>query len=335
MLTKRQKIFLILSANILIFLAVFLLLELAVRVFVPESIPLGNQTRQFWTHDSLLGWAHRKGISGIQNIQGKEIQVSINSKGLREDEVEYSPDSRYRILLLGDSFGWGFGVELNDRMSNRIEDQLDSLEIINASVAGYSTDQQLLYYQHEGYKYHADLVMVLFCENDFLGNTLRRIHWYNKPLFTAEGDSLLLSNVPVPELSFYQRVRRFLSGKSHLLSLLLKRIAFINTSSYSNDLNEADYAGIITEKILKSLKNAVSNDKAELLLVAIPMSEKLNNTLREIADRNRIRYLDLTPFFTDQNDIIIPGDGHWNARGNKIAAYAVIQAIKGGMSERR
>lgn len=335
MLTKKQKIVTILSANILIFLGVFFLLEIAVRIFLSESLPLGNQSRQFWMHDSLLGWVHQKGMTGIQRFGDEEVHIAINGNGLRDDDIVYTRNSRYRILLLGDSFGWGFGINREFRMSELIEGQIDSLEIINASVAGYSTDQQLLYYQDEGYKYQADAVVVLFCENDFLGNTVPRIHWYNKPFFTHEDDTLLLRNVPVPELTYYQRLRKFLSGKSHFLSFMLKRISFVNASSYSYEGLEVYHAGVITEKLLSRLQTSVKANNAELILIAIPMPEVPLSILRGIAQRNQINFLDLAPFFIDQKDFIIPDDGHWNNRGNKIAADAIMQAMNGGLLERR
>lgn len=335
MLTKKQKFLTILSANILIFLAIFILLEAAVRLFLPESYPLGNETRQYWRYDSLLGWAHQGGMNGIQRIRDQEVRISINSHGLRDDEIGYARNFKNRILLLGDSFGWGFGINREFRMSELIEGQIDSLEIINASVAGYSTDQQLLYYENEGYKYQADAVVVLFCENDFLGNTVPRIHWYNKPFFTYEDDTLLLRNVPVPELTYYQRLRKFLSGKSHFLSFMLKRISFINASSYANEDMDITHTAVITEKLLSCLQTSVKANNAELILIAIPMSEVPLSILQGIAQRNQINFLDLSPFFIDQKDFIIPDDGHWNNRGNKIAADAIIQAINGGLLERR
>ena len=41
------------------------------------------------------------------------------------------------MLILGDSFGWGYGVEHHERFSKILEDAHPDWEIINASVTGF------------------------------------------------------------------------------------------------------------------------------------------------------------------------------------------------------
>src|SRR4030095_12115366 len=98
------------------------------------------------------------------------VEVSINSHGQRDDEYPVERTGKRRMFVLGDSLGWGFGVELHERFSERMEDIHPDWEIINASVSGYSTDQELLYLQHQGMVFAPDVVLLLFHPNDFEGN---------------------------------------------------------------------------------------------------------------------------------------------------------------------
>lgn len=185
----------------------------------------------------MIHWAGR--IKSVQKdfrlYRGKLSPITINSKGLRDGEYSFDRNDKKRILVLGDSFAWGFGVTEKERFSELLESKLGNSEIFNAAVAGYSTDQQFLYYVNEGYKFNPDIVLLLFCENDFIGNNVDKIYWYNKPKFTVDNDSFVLTNVPVPELSFYQKLRRFLSGKSYFLSFMIKRLSIFSVQSFSEE----------------------------------------------------------------------------------------------------
>ena len=55
-----------------------------------------------------------------------KVQVKINSKGLRDNEYPYEkPDDTYRILMLGDSFTFGYGVNIEDTMAKVLEENLN------------------------------------------------------------------------------------------------------------------------------------------------------------------------------------------------------------------
>jgi len=45
------------------------------------------------------------------------VEVVINSKGMRDGEHSMVPTGKRRMLILGDSFGWGYGVEHHERFS--------------------------------------------------------------------------------------------------------------------------------------------------------------------------------------------------------------------------
>lgn len=76
-----------------------------------------------------------------------------------------------------------------------------SVEVINGSTAGYSTDQEYLFFESEGHKYDADLVLVFFYYNDLFFNTTGMGTGRKpKPFFDVDGDRLTLRNTPVPRL---------------------------------------------------------------------------------------------------------------------------------------
>lgn len=103
-----------------------------------------------------------------------EYVLKINSRGLRDYEYSYEKNKDvFRIIILGDSFAFGQGVELKDTFAKILDDKFrkyrfsSSPEVINTGVPGYSTDDCYKLLTNEAYKYKPDLVIYAFFVNDF------------------------------------------------------------------------------------------------------------------------------------------------------------------------
>lgn len=155
----------------------------------------------FYQYHSIVGWVNKPNVELTLAMPDSRTQVKINSKGLRDKEYDYGrSNGKKRILVLGDSLAWGYGVEQEETFSERLEELLQpDVEVINAGVFGYGTDQAMLYYKNEGYKYQPDLLLVLFLENDLVDNTKNTRHGFPKPKFVLNDGKLELTHVPVPQ----------------------------------------------------------------------------------------------------------------------------------------
>ncbi len=158
----------------------------------------------FYEYDRYLGWKNKPNAKGYFTSPDSKTFVRINSKGLRDKEYDYKKgEGVFRILVLGDSFAWGYGVEQGKNFTDRLEELLGSpVEVINAGVSGYGTDQELLSLEREGMKYEPDLILIAFASNDFmLDNQSGRHGYYLKPYFILESEALKPMNYPLPELN--------------------------------------------------------------------------------------------------------------------------------------
>lgn len=161
--------------------------------------------RLFVEYDPLLGWRKIPGKSAKHVATEYTVTESINSKGLRGPEFTYAKDSdELRTLILGDSFAEGYSVGFQNLSSELVARHLRALggseyTVINAGTGGYSTDQEYLFFQSEGVKYQPDLTIVMFYANDVLSNNSDHYWRGYKPLFQLAGDTLRLTNVPVPK----------------------------------------------------------------------------------------------------------------------------------------
>jgi len=99
------------------------------------------------------------------------ITYHVNNYGFRDDD--YSPEKVpgvKRIIVLGDSFAFGEGVKREEIFCQRLErllnDAGESVEVLNFSVGGWSTRDEIAYLKHIGLSFSPDLVLVAYVLND-------------------------------------------------------------------------------------------------------------------------------------------------------------------------
>lgn len=153
-------------------LVIILLLEVAMQIFYvappTEMDEFRLSTSEFYRRDAVLGWIPRKNVQGEHNRAGSfSTTFSTNSKGLRDREYELKkPEGITRIIVIGDSFTWGFGVSDDEIYTERLEAMLTDTEVINLGVTGYGLRQEITYLEREGLQYDPDIVIAGFCMND-------------------------------------------------------------------------------------------------------------------------------------------------------------------------
>lgn len=178
--------------------------------------PLGAERHYFFEYDPVLGWKHRPG----SRATFKDALVRIDADGLRVTGREREA-YQSRVLLLGDSQAFGDGVAAEDTFAARIEADVPGLRVLNASVIGYGTDQQLLYLERDGLRHTPEAVVVAMNAYDLRDNLSARVRsGYAKPRFVATAGGLELTNVPVPGDGLADRLHRNLQHWSHLYRLL-------------------------------------------------------------------------------------------------------------------
>jgi lysophospholipase L1-like esterase len=177
--------------------------------------------------DPELGWFNREGSRARIAGRGGAYTVTINAQGLRGPERGYAkPSGTLRVLLLGDSTGWGWGVGDEEGFARQVEQRLGPhVEVINLSVPGYSTDQELLALEREGVRYAPDLVLLALVLNDLVGNNHPEFHGMQKPFFDVRDGELALSNVPLdPPPAASDLASRYALRRASTCSALVKRL---------------------------------------------------------------------------------------------------------------
>jgi lysophospholipase L1-like esterase len=99
------------------------------------------------------------------------VDVATNSLGLRDREFEPAPPpGRTRLLMLGDSFTFGWGVPVDKTYAKRLERLLQrgghDVEVINSGVGNYNTEMQVAYFLERGIHLKPHYVVLNYFVND-------------------------------------------------------------------------------------------------------------------------------------------------------------------------
>jgi hypothetical protein len=352
---KNSKVLKINIRGILINLSLIListlftlfLSEIALRLMGLNPFYVSPERDRFWKYDALLGWVHEPGQEGIFETPQFRTVVRINENGLRDRPHSYERKNDIeRILVLGDSFAWGYGVEESERFSQLLEKSLD-VEVINAGVSGYSTDQELLWYRNEGIKYETDLVILVLAGNDVGDNDQELVNTiYYKPNFVLEEGQLVLQGYPVPKTSAQGRFVYSLSQRSALAYFLVQRY-FDVLALYSELKVNSDQANLpvsgggaksepfaLTVALLDEMRNIAESRKAKFMIVATdrwwnsPSRETYQDFISTLRTEGFL-VLDVESMSGfDPEEMLIPSDGHWNQSGHEFVAEQIKALIE-------
>lgn len=104
------------------------------------------------------------------NVSHESVTYATNSDGLRSDReypVERIPGRR-RVLLLGDSFVFGWGLPVDQTMTAQLESISDpsGWEFLNFGVPAFNTENEVSFLIERGLKYRPDIVVLVYHPND-------------------------------------------------------------------------------------------------------------------------------------------------------------------------
>jgi len=145
--------------------------ELGLRLYFYGSLARPDYSMSFHEPHPTRGWTLLPNATGRQQELDFNVEVSINSKGVRGPEIDYArTPGVYRILIVSDSAMFGSGLVYEDTVPARLVRLLEptEVEIVNLSVAAYSNVQEYVLFMEEGLRYRPDLVLFGFAPGNDL-----------------------------------------------------------------------------------------------------------------------------------------------------------------------
>jgi hypothetical protein len=252
--------------------------ETALRLFAPQ--PTGPVQYAWNPELGQVQVPHQKGRRTIPGVYS--YSYTNNSMGIRGTE-EYAAGRRpgvRRILLLGDSFTYGVGVDDEQTFAVRLERILDSTdaktEVINAGVGGTGTDYALNFFLKAGRPLEPDAVALFFYWNDFGDNAKHSFR-------LVDGIPAGTAHNPVEAKSFTGSIPGYnwLVARSHLANLLKQAAIRWTLGKRESDAVEVPPAERMpvqpgqneldeTAGLIRTLHREVERAGAEFLLFYVP-----------------------------------------------------------------
>ena len=155
--------------------------ELAARV-IDAALPV-RELRGLHELRPDRGWVYglRPGAEGRLPDSG-DVPYRINEDGFRGPRhARPKPAGVFRIVVMGDSVSFGYGVAEPESWPRLLEASLDGqasglpgpeVEVVNLGVGGYNAFNEARLFEDVGLGYQPDLVLVQFCINDLNDPTL-------------------------------------------------------------------------------------------------------------------------------------------------------------------
>jgi lysophospholipase L1-like esterase len=304
-------------------------MEVALRVIFAHSLDFSMEMWKYAVKlkrpvaNPDLSFAHAPNRSAF--LMG--VPVSINSEGLRDREFSLEkPPGVYRVMMLGDSTTLGWGVRQEDTAAKLLERKLNEglpagfnhVEVINTGVGNYDTVQEVTYYETIGWKYHPDLVVLVFFIND------------PEP-------------VPVEK-------KGFLIDRSYLIAFATNRIDGVmrhagvrpDWKTYYASLYDDDRPGFqACKEALVSLANSSRSHDAKLLVAILPELHQINGDsypfraahqkIKDVMASENVSVLELIDGLKDRGPEetlwVTALDDHPNAKANNLISDQLGQWI--------
>lgn len=302
-----------------LWLLAFLLPELLARLFMPEWSPAQENTRTI-IPDADVGWLYKPHVEAdTARVSGTFI---ANSLGLRETEL--GAKNKPRVVFLGDSFTWGWGVPNGVRYTDRLQLAYPRYQIVNAGINGYSTVQEALLLKKYHQQLMPDLVVLQVFHNDFIEN-LESKGVYAKPYLDWHHDFVL--KYPSPDMTGDDPITRAMLWIANHTYFYRQLVIAAYAQLMQDDLTVETPSDekILTRAMSVALDSLISfcrEKNIPLVIISSDLEPYQQDAINGIARDRAIAYHDLTEsLFKDKKDFALRDHAaHWNAYGHQLVA---------------
>lgn len=259
---------------------------------------------------------------GTCTFENREFstQIYANSKGIRDDESSLKqPD----IVVIGDSFSMGWGVNQEDCYPSIMEGLLSGKNILNASISSYGTARELILLDYLQTNI-PELILIQYHPSDY-----------------EENEEYASNNMlEISSKSTYDSLKKYIQSRNKYfpgkrISQLLK-LKLMKSVMEKPRLSEKQEVDVFLQVLMNS---PVNFENTQIIVFEIEHISTLNdvfiNTLKNEINRREdlpehlknLQAISLSDLMIDSDFFIL--DDHLNSQGHKHLAqilYGFIQS---------
>ena len=293
---------------------------------------------EIYEPDRRLFWRLRPNQDCFTKVDHKPVH--INSRGTRGAEFAVpKPAGTIRILALGDSKTFGWGLSETETYAQRLQESLQPyaapgtrVEVINAGVNAWSYPQMKVFLQEHGLAWQLDFVLLADA------NLWTQFSEDSDPAFVDK----MLSRVRLKNLLRRSAIYHFVIEVQLAQVYARYRTKFIPIDPKQDQLfKEAQKSDpdAVFKKAIEEVCTLATRAGARPVLMYIPIQGDLEagkesnvqKAKQEIAARLSVPLIDLTPDLKPEaNAVYLDADPvHLNVKGNELAARRLTEAFRG------
>ena len=279
--------------------------------------------------DKYGGTWHKKNYMTKHVSRCFDVTYQTNNVGARDNDDYFKDKNKKSIMLIGDSFAEGPGVELSKIFAKIVENKLKK-KVLNFGNAGSDPPSQYRRYINDTIEYNFDYLVYFFLpQNDY--------HIYNNSI--NQKKNIIINNKKkyfsinmlkyqiVDFLARFTYSYNFLRSLSYTMDIKLN-YGYDNQSYFIKDKKKIDQTLDFVEKI-------ISSKKVKTYIVIIPTIYDINlikkkkykelywyKKISQISESNKSALIDLMDYidYEKRFQYFHSCDGHWSEFGNKFAA---------------
>ena len=310
---------------------------------------------EWWIEENLWGSWH------IDNSKTRQIRSCYDATYISNEvgarDSSFSTNTSNDVILIGDSFAEGYGVNLIDTSQKYIE-KLTGLNVLNFGVSNNTGIVQ--YYEiyknfAKNYKHNKLIIFFLpsndFGENDY--NNWRGSKRYRPYYKVTENNNY---EIFIPKNAIKNHKSKTKKIKKLFKDFFWTSGLFINLN-YNYKIYRAKkkhgkdtFSGYFDSKLdqqkaaIYFIKKMIKEANIDTYLVSIPrlqdfdafnQGENLDDvywikSLNDISKNNKnFTFIDLIKYpISNLNDLYLKCDGHWTPKGNEWAAEIISRYLK-------
>ena len=276
--------------------------------------------------DAELGWTPLPNLDLVRNnANGEPWHITTDAEGIRGPSA-WGDAGHTRLLVLGDSFAFGEGVDLAERFDTLLQERMPNLSIVNLGVMGYGPDQQLI--RARAWKRTlrwGDAVLLLTYGNDFYDLARTRHGGRSKP-WVQDVQGRLIEHQPATDAF------DMLRDRSYVFTLLTRSAARVGSQSERTEQRLETVGELYRKWVLQETADLLARAVLVIIVHHGDTAFELPFELAEVFARtcpgvSGCLALD-DALASRPRDEVFLADGHWAVGGHRIAAREIAAHLR-------
>jgi lysophospholipase L1-like esterase len=330
--------------------------ELAIRHWNPQEVD-GWGERMALTTDAQFGWKLKPSQTTRLHWETYDYPIVANSLGFPGPEyAEAKPPNTLRILVTGDAFSSGDGVQPDQNWVRLLEKKLAAqrpdrkIEVLNFSMTGYGPYQYAAIVKAFAPKYKPDLIIVEHYVNDYEDVMITTEDFQSSIGFGKRDPNSLPAILSLAHLSTFVRNKVYSPIKEDLLKKPSPLYGYV-LADFDRLKPPAPEAPDRLRTNLNEIQQVAQSIGAKVLLPMVPSAVQVctptqlpyypkhldlaefdfelpQRTSRAIAEQLKLPFLDLIPTLKSASTCSYqPYNKHWLPSGHEAVAETMTKRI--------